>query len=597
MKKQPKILKYLTEFAEIIQVPLYWFDTNNVVLGGNEAILKAIGGSSVVDFIGKTPYDYYPHEMADNIVRSNNEIMKTGKSIIQEEPIRDVTTGEIKYFTAFKAPLRDDDGIIIGTIGTSIEITAEKEAARLKLEAELQEAKYQEQLKFRKIVDQAAHDTKSPMAILLILAQNCAGLTKEKMFDTLKTTAAFIPLNIYWYDANNKVVGGNKYILKMIGGKSIEDFIGKTPYEYYPYEMADNIVRHNNEIMSTGKILSQEEPIRDVTTGKIKYFIAFKAPLSDNTGKVVGVIGISVDITAEKDAERLKRENELQKARLEEQEGFRKVADQVVHDIRSPLASLLMTVKAYEGDIPESARIALREAATGIGDIANNLLDKYRKDEFKNSNTEEQQPIMVSLALFQIVSDKKSQYKELPIKFIHNFCPECNFTFIKAEFTSFKRMMSNLINNAVDALEDDMEGIIELKLNMYEHKLVITILDSGKGMSQEIIAKILSRITVTSSKQNGYGIGFTQIMGTLERNQGTIDINSKVGKGTEITITFPIIDQPAWIAKEIELNKSDIVLVLDDDNSIHHAWDARFKKLFRCCFEAFYLRRRSYRLY
>ncbi len=92
-----------------------------------------------------------------------------------------------------------------------------------------------------------------------------------------------------------------------------------------------------------------------------------------------------------------------------------------------------------------------------------------------------------------------------------------------------------------------------------------------------IFFKILNKTAVTAGKQDEHGIGFTQSMGTLERNQGTIDIKSKVDDGTEITITFPAIASPGWAATEINLKNDDVVLVLDDDRTIHNAWDTRFK--------------------
>ncbi|MCC2625243.1 MAG: Sensory box histidine kinase/response regulator [Burkholderiales bacterium] len=132
---------------------------------------------------------------------------------------------------------------------------------------------------------------------------------KEPIFEYLALIAEFIPAPLYWWDVDSRALGGNKRVVKAIGGSTIQDFIGKTPYEYYPYEIADRIVKHNQEVMRVKQTLSQEEPIKDLTTGETKYFIAIKSPLINSDDNTIGVIGTSVEITAEKEAQHLKNEN------------------------------------------------------------------------------------------------------------------------------------------------------------------------------------------------------------------------------------------------------------------------------------------------
>lgn len=399
---------------------------------------------------------------------------------------------------------------------------------------------------------------------------------RPRIFKYLDDIAQMIQVPLYWFDENNVVLGGNDLIVEAVGGKSIAYFIGKTPYDYYPHDMADKLVKANNEIMQTGKTIIQEEAIRDVSTGKVKYFSAYKSPLRDDRGKIIGTIGTSIDITAQKEAEILQAENELQKTQILEQEKFKKVAEQVAHDIRSPLASLLMVIKSYESKIPETVRITLREAAIGIEDIANNLLNKYMQDETQiGDGIEERQPVLISLLLSQILTAKKFQYKNLPIKFAQEFCPSCNFIFANLQPSGFKRMMSNLLNNAVEATEGNNRKIT-VKLDIIGKIIKIIVQDNGKGMAPKLVNKILNNVTVTTDKKGGYGIGLSQVSETLQRNNGNVSIDSKIGKGTKFILKFPLVESPSWLARNIDLYKDDTVVILDDDASIHGAWEARF---------------------
>jgi len=433
----------------------------------------------------------------------------------------------------------------------------------------------------KKTVDQAAHDIESPLAILLILAQQCIGFTKEKAFEMLKTFASFIPIGIYWLDTNNIVIGANKNAIAIVGGKSIDDFLGKTPYEYYPHEMADCIVQHNNKVIKEKKTLSQEEKIIDATTGEIKYFIAYKTPLFDDNENVIGVLGTSVDITTEKLAEEHKKQSEFLSIEIEKQKEIIKLADQVSHDIRSPARSMYSMIENNADKIPEDIRISLRDTATNIIDVASSLIGRYEKGRTESgSGVEESQPIIASLSLMQILSEKKVQYTSSVsvINFTSEYSNESKLAFIKVQPSYFKRMISNLLNNAIEAL-DGKKGIIHLGLSVDEIKkdLRITIQDNGRGMSEEIASKIRSGATVATDKKEGHGIGLTQIREAIANNRGKFDITSKLGEGTTICVTFPLTTPPQWLAKDIKLNLGDTVVVLDDDTSIHGVWDSYFK--------------------
>ncbi len=105
--------------------------------------------------------------------------------------------------------------------------------------------------------------------------------------------------------------------------------------------------------------------------------------------------------------------------------------------------------------------------------------------------------------------------------------------------------------------------------------------DNGKGMRPELAKTILNHIGVTDGKENGHGIGLTQVLDTLQNNEGKLEIESQEGVGTKMILTFPRIPSQNWIADSIKLVDDDIVIILDDDSSIHMAWNTRFDELVR----------------
>jgi PAS domain S-box-containing protein len=418
---------------------------------------------------------------------------------------------------------------------------------------------------------------------------------RDEILEILFNTLPYV----FWKDINGKYQGGNKNQARNLGFKSTNEFIGKTIFEILQDEKTAQLIDDaDNKVMQENCTLVYEEKIVELTGEKI--YLSQKSPIHNDEGTVIGMIGFAMDITdikrreelakketenymviaAKKEAERLKIENEARKTQLAAQEKFTKTANQVAHDIRSPLASLLMIVKACE-NIPEKERIALRAASTRINDIANNLLHQYQPQ--KNATTaesEEQKKILLSATLLQLLTEKKFQYEDYAINFDYQFNSSGQFAFIEIEPSAFKRMLSNLINNAVDALEDK-PGKILLKLDAGDDWITITVQDNGKGMSEALINKIMNNMVVTEGKPHGNGIGLTQVRETLDRHSALMSIHSKVQLGTQIILKFPRAPAPLWMVEEVIFGMEDIVIILDDDHSIHGAWSSRFEPILK----------------
>ncbi|MCA9507290.1 MAG: PAS domain-containing sensor histidine kinase, partial [Myxococcales bacterium] len=355
---------------------------------------------------------------------------------------------------------------------------------------------------------------------------------QSKIFRALEVAAPALPVPVYWHDRNGVVLGINEHCLKAIG--TSRAIVGKTPYEFYSTDIAEHILNHHNLVMDTGNVLAQEEKINDITTGQVKYFSSIKAPLYNDDGAVIGIVGTSIDTTAEKEAERLRNENErleiensYQNKLIKEQKIFKEIIDQAVHDIRSPLASLLI-LSSYTKNIPEEIRDVINGASKRINDIANNLLEKYwpeRNKKNEEQNKFEKNNFQISLALQEIISEKKYEFFNLDVEFRISINPAGYLAFLFASEAAFKRMISNLINNAVEACEK-RHGIITVCLNVSGTSIDIVVEDNGKGMSQHVVEKIMNDISVTEGKAEGHGIGYAQVRDTLQRNGGSLAIDS-----------------------------------------------------------------------
>jgi PAS domain S-box-containing protein len=401
---------------------------------------------------------------------------------------------------------------------------------------------------------------------------------KSKMIDALELVAPLLPGPVFWKDKDGVWLGINDAVLRAGGFKGRDSVIGKSDYELWPQEVAEQLRRNDQQVMATKQTLHTEEFIT-LPNGETRYFRAMKSPLFDDNGEVIGIIGNSIDITESKENERLRVENEAHKAILVQQERHKKTIDQAAHDIRSPVATVRILTQ-HCTEIPENFRFILREAATSINDIANNLINSCDDEETASSAQEHQEPTLVSSVLLNILADKKYQYKERKIKFEEHFSHRGYFSFVNAQPIAFKRMMSNIVNNAVEALPQN-KGDIIFQLDCTSADVEIIISDTGNGMSVEQVGHIMNDAIIISQKENGHGIGLVQVKETLQNNQGRLNIESTKDTGTKIILTFPRVKTPSWIVEEIRIKSGDIIIILDDDRSIHMAWESRFKSLLR----------------
>lgn len=382
-----------------------------------------------------------------------------------------------------------------------------------------------------------------------------------------------VPCPIFWKDLKGAFLGCNKLFLEISGFVDYNQLIGKVDEELPWSQYAKDYAIDDQFVITTGKTMSRVEniPLKDRTI----ISETTKAPLIQD-GKTVGVLGICLDITDRKEKERLELENQAHvAAALEQQLKFRDIAAQVAHDITSPIAALQM-ILPYCNILPEDTRNALNQFSVRIIDIANNFLSHFRTKHEESVDSNARIPALIYNELNEIVTEKKYEYANNPIYFNSNINPNSYFTFITVDVVAFKRMISNLINNAVDAF-DGGHGTITTHLDVIGNKVQIIIEDNGKGMPKSVKDKIMQNITVTSGKTDGHGIGFGQIRDTLANNGGSFSIESEIGKGTKVRLTFPKIEAPKWVASQIVLNSDDMVVILDDEPYIHEAWECRFK--------------------
>lgn len=262
-----------------------------------------------------------------------------------------------------------------------------------------------------------------------------------------------------------------------------------------------------------------------------------------------------------------------QKLREEQRslEQIRRVQAQVAHDILSPLAALNVAVDRMKAGGPEDSPHLLRSAVRRMKDIAKDLLDKNRKadlDPGAMASPVASSP--VSGLVEEVVAEKRLQVEGGRVEIDAPTDPQSYGLFVSANEAELKRVLSNLIENAVEATAPS--GRVTVRVAAEAQQVSISIVDSGKGIPAEIVPH-LGKQGFTHDKPHGSGLGLFHARSFVERCGGSLAIRSAVGRGTTVEIRLPRRAAPAWFVDQIVLEPGMTVLVLDDEEAIHATWD------------------------
>ncbi len=109
---------------------------------------------------------------------------------------------------------------------------------------------------------------------------------------------------------------------------------------------------------------------------------------------------------------------------------------------------------------------------------------------------------------------------------------------INADKNRIKQVLINIMDNAVK--HTPVGGSILCQITALEHKMMLTIRDTGEGISPEHLDRITEHFYKANPKQSGSGLGLAIAKGILEKHRGKMVIESELGKGTAVTIILPI---------------------------------------------------------
>jgi signal transduction histidine kinase len=254
---------------------------------------------------------------------------------------------------------------------------------------------------------------------------------------------------------------------------------------------------------------------------------------------------------------------------LEKAKESERLSDEVRHNLRTPLASL-MRIPAR---LPESQK--------QDRDLLNISIEQIKKliAKIDHRKLNQEQDQNHSHSIYDSLIKSINQIStSIPFGVAFNFQIDDSLCSAKVSHVpvELQILTGNIINNSLDAFSDS-KGQIEFIAKDIDPYLQIEISDNGPGIHPGIIDHVFNQ-GFTSGKANGTGLGLYHAKTQIEAWGGQINIKSEVNTGVKIMIRLPIHERYSWFVPRLKLNPWSEIYILDDQLTGRELWKLKLNE-------------------
>jgi PAS domain S-box-containing protein len=463
----------------------------------NAADVRVLGCNSEAEVLGKTDFDFYPKEIAEQLFKDDLEVLKGHPHINHEEKLVNAK-GDVFWTITTKVPRRDAAGNIIGLVGGGQDITKQKEA----------EVK----------------------------------LTAER--NLLRTVIDNLPDCIYAKDREARKVMANLGDAKNMGRMTEAEVLGKTDFELFPHDIAAAFFADDEAVMKTGEpVVNREEKVVR-PDGEVRWLLTTKVPWRDASGNIIGLVGIGRDITDKKHLE----EQFLRAQRLE---SIGCLATGIAHDLNNILAPILISTTLLRQKIQDDEGLEmltrLEASAKRGADIVRQVLG------FGRGLEGQRMPVNSQLLIKDVIHITTETFSK-SIQVETTVAPDAGF--VSGDTTQLHQVLLNLCLNARDSMPQGGKLTLQVRHFVADAHftsrnpearpvayVLIEVTDSGHGIPPEIRDRIFEPFFTTKELGKGTGLGLSTTLSIVKSHGGFILVDSESGKGTTFQVYLPAMSE------------------------------------------------------
>lgn len=481
----------LTITVDTIPIEIFAKDRESRFIFANAPTRVKLNATRHEDYRGKSDLDYYDNnrEIAKYYIEGEQEIIKTGKPILDEEYSRIDPQGNIFWGLSNKIPYFDKDGNIMGIVGINQRITERKEMEET-------------------------------------LRQSEASLLMALEAASMRTW--------HWNLLTNKVTAK---------GVDLPGFV-RTDYQITYEQFLEGI--HPDDRTSL------KQAFRNVIENGVAYDVEYRLITADgdiswiaSKGNVerdsdqspIAINGVSFDITKQKQADQQRMELALERERIQLLANF---ITQASHEFKTPLSIISTSTYLLENiedrERQKSYYIKINEQVKNITLLIENLITLSKLDSGGVIPME-------TIDLNQLLSDiyKSKQISHIAHSIISILDLSENLIIVSGDVDYLEQALTHIWDNAIHHTPPNEQ--ITIRSVIVDSTAIVEIIDKGNGIHNDDLPHIFNRFyrADKSGSTRGFGLGLPIAKVIIERLDGQIEATSELGKGSCFRITLPLI--------------------------------------------------------
>lgn len=367
--------------------------------------------------------------------------------------------------------------------------------------------------------------------------------TLNARIDLLEFIISKLPGNVYWKNLDGTMLGCNDNVARLFGFESPNDVAGQLTSKLVGEDVDHKLRQADQQCIDTNTEIFVEETGYDANLNPATY-LSKKIPLRTKNNQIIGIVGVSFDIT---DRKKIEEELRVAKERAEiASKAKSEFLANMSHDIKTPLAGIIgiseLLTYRLENENLELAETLLLSGRQLYNFIDNCLeISKMESHDLLKSEKFELRSLLAEINdLFQpAIRAKKLSF----ITTIDKSVP----THIHCSRAGIFRVLLNLIGNAVKFTSSGSVQIhfaLSKQPSEGESILTFSVTDTGIGIAKENQKMIFDRFTrvVPSYKgtYEGSGIGLYIVESFVKKMRGEIILESALHHGSQFTIRLPL---------------------------------------------------------
>ena len=375
----------------------------------------------------------------------------------------------------------------------------------------------------------------------------------------LRQVIDLVPHMIFAKNRDGRLLLVNKTMADTLG-TTVENLLDTPMSQWLPRQFLEATKPSDEEVFGTARPYFLEETLID-RDGGILHLQTTKIPFTESGSSVDALLGISIDMSRQKEAEQIllqsrdaldrrvqEQDSELAHTRvkMDRQEKLAlvgRISGNVAHELRNPLSAVLQSAYLVETlldqlDLDPSATDMvqkhlgiIKSEVEASNEVIVNLLGSVRVE--KGSKKEK-----VDLAEVLSLSIERVWVEEWG-RLVTNF--QDTAMWVWGDFLQLRQVLVNLLENAKAAILGEQDPCVWVDVWAQDNIISVRITDNGAGMSEETLSRLFEPLYTTKAQGSGLGLSICREI-VDDRHGGSIDFESSEGAGTQVVVTLPMYD-------------------------------------------------------